>query len=92
MFNGGMLSTSVANFSQATVAPGAGSTRMEGIAYKVNSTSFMLNGVTIQNNGVTIQGGGMMGGLGMMAGSRISVDVQLSNGQYLATAIRLLNG
>ncbi len=52
----------------------------------------MLNGVTIQNNGVTIPGGGMMGGHGMMSGSRVSVDVQLSNGQYLATAIRLLNG
>lgn len=92
MFNGGMLSTSVVNFSQATVAPGSGNTRMEGVVYNVKTSSFMLNGVTIQNNGVTIPGGGMMGGHGMMAGSRISVDVQLSNGQYLATAIRLLNG
>ncbi len=92
MFNVGMLSTSVVNFSQAAVAPGSGYTRMEGVAYNVNSTSFMLNGVTIQNNGVTIPGGAMMGGYRMMAGSRISVDVQLSNGQYLATAIRLLNG
>ena len=65
---------------------------MEGVAYNVGSTSFTLNGVTIQYNGVTIPAGGMMGGRGMMAGSRISVDVQLSNGQYLATAIRLLNG
>ena len=92
MFNGGMLSTSVVNFSQAPVAPGSGNTRMEGVVYNVKTNSFMLNGVTIQNNGVTIPGGGMMGGHGMMAGSRISVDVQLSNGQYLATAIRLLNG
>ncbi len=92
MFNGGVLSTSVVNFSQSTVAPGAGNAQMEGIAYGVTATSFMLNGVTIQNNGVTIPGGAMMGGQGMMAGSRISVDVQLSNGQYLATAIRLLNG
>ena len=92
MFNGGVLSTSVVNFSQSTAATGMGSTHLEGIAYGVTATSFMLNGVTIQNNGVTIPGGAMMGGQGMMAGSRISVDVQLSNGQYLATAIRLLNG
>jgi hypothetical protein len=92
MFNGGLLSTFVVNFCQSTVAPGAGNAHMEGIAYNVNTTSFMLNGVTIQNNGVTFPGGGMMGGHGMMAGLRVSVDVQLSNGQYLATAIRLLNG
>lgn len=92
MFNGGMLSTSVVNFSQSTLASGAGNLHLEGIAYSVNATSFMLNGVTIQNNGLTIPGGAMMGGQGMMAGSRISVDVQVSNGQYLATAIRLLNG
>ena len=91
-FNGGMLSTAVVNFSQTEVAPTAGIIRLEGVAYNVGITSFMLNGVTIQNNGVSIPAGAMMGGRGMMAGSRISVDVQLSNGEYLATAIRLLNG
>jgi len=92
MFSGGLLSTSAVNFSQSTPAPGAGSARMEGIAYNVNATSFMLNGVTVQSNGLTIPGGGMTGGSGMMSGSRVSVDVRLSGGQYVATAIRLLNG
>ena len=91
-FNGGMLSTFVADFSQTDIPPTPGIIRMEGVAYNLGSTSFMLNGVTIQKNGVTIPAGGMMGGRSMMAGSRISVDVQLSNGQYLAVAIRLLNG
>jgi len=91
-FNAGVLSTSVVNFSQTEVAPATGSIRMEGIAYNVGITSFMLNGVRILNNGVTIPSGGIMGGHGMMAGSRVSVDVVLSGGQYLATAIRLLNG
>lgn len=90
-FNGGMLSTSVVDFSETDAAPATGITRMEGIAYRVGSSSFMLNGVTIQTNGVIIPGGGMMGGRGMMAGSRVSVDVLLSDGQYLAIAIRLLN-
>ena len=91
-FNGSVLSTSVADFSEAGAASAPGSIHMEGVAYGVGATSFMLNGLMIQTNGVTVQGGGMMGGHGMMAGSRVSVDVQYSGGQYLATAIRLLNG
>ncbi|MCX6067127.1 MAG: hypothetical protein NT121_15455, partial [Chloroflexi bacterium] len=60
----------------------------------VTSTSFMLNGVTIQSNGVSVQGGGGMmgGGRGMMGGARVNVSVQLTGGQYLATAISLIGG
>jgi hypothetical protein len=77
------------NFSPASVAPPSGSIHMEGIAYNVTSTNFMLNGVLIQINGVPIQGGGMMGARGMMSGSRVAVDVQLSGGQYTAISITL---
>lgn len=90
--NGGMLSTSAANFSQSSVAPGSGNIHMEGVAYNVTPTSFMLNGVSIQINGVPIQGGGMMGGRRMMSGSRVAVDMRFFGGQYLATAITLQNG
>jgi hypothetical protein len=92
MLNGGVLLTSVMNFSQATVAPGPNSIHMEGIAYNVTPTSLMLNGILIQINGVPVQGVGMMGGRSMMSGMRVAVDVQLTNGQYMATAITLQNG
>ena len=102
MFKGGMMSTSVASFSPTTVTPAPGNIHMEGIAYNVTSASFMLNGLLIQINGVQIQGGGLfgggmmgggpMGGGGMMSGSRVAVDMQFSGGQYLATAITVLNG
>lgn len=90
MLSGGMLSTSVVNFSQTSVAPPTGSVHMEGTAYNVTPTSFMLNGVSIQVNGVPIQSGGMMGGRSMMSGSLVAVDMLLTGGQYMASAITLL--
>lgn len=90
MLSGGMLSTSVVNFSQTSVAPTTGSVHMEGTAYNVTPTSFMLNGVSIQVNGVPIQSGGMMGGRSMMSGSLVAVDMLLTGGQYMASAITLL--
>ena len=88
-FNGNTLSTSVVSFAQSV--PALGPAYMEGIAYGVTATSFMLNGVTIQSNVLAIQGGGMMGKR-MMPGMRVGVTVQYTGGQYIATAIRLLNG
>lgn len=88
-----LLSTSVMEFTQRPVQPGSGIAHMEGIAYNITAASFMLNGVTIQLNGVPIQsGGGMMGGHGMMSGTRVAVDVRYSAGQYLATAVRVRGG
>ena len=92
MLAGGMVSTSVVNFSQTTVTPPSGSIHMEGIAYNVTSTSFMLNGVLIQINGAPIHGVGMMAGRSMVSGMRVAVDAQFSNGQYMATAITPQNG
>lgn len=90
MLIGGMLSTSVVNFSQSSAAPPLGNVHMEGIAYNVTPTSLMLNGVLIQVNSVPIQSGGMMGGARMMSGSTVAVDMLLTSGQYMATAITLL--
>lgn len=88
-----LLSTSVMEFTQRPVQPGSGITHMEGIAYNITAASFMLNGLTIQLNGVPIQsGGGMMGGHGMMSGTRVGVDVRYSAGQYMATAVRVRGG
>lgn len=92
MVNNNVLTTSVMNFTQMSAMPVSGIKHMEGVAYNVTPTSFMLNGLTIQLNGVPIQGGGMMGGRGMMSGGRVGVDVLYSNGQYMATALRLQNG
>lgn len=91
MLAGGMLSTSVLNFTPTSVAPSSGSLHMEGIAYNVTPTSLMLNGVLIHTNGVAVQRGGMMGGgRNMMSGSTVAVDLLVSGGQYVATAITLL--
>lgn len=99
-FNNNSLTGVDVNF-QSAVPPATGIMQLSGIVSNVTPTSFMLNGVTIQNNGVTIQsngvpvqggGGGMMGGRGMMGGARVNVSVQLTGGQYLATAISLLDG
>lgn len=91
MLNGGMLSTSVVNFSQTSLTPPTGNIHMEGVAYTVTPDSFMLNGVLIQINGVVpALGGAMMGGRRMMSGSRVAVDALLSSGQYMASAITLL--
>lgn len=91
MLAGGMLTTSVLNFSPVSIAPSNGSVHMEGIAYNVTPTSLMLNGVLIQSNGIVVQRGGMMGGgRDMMSGSTVAVDLQVSGGQYMATAITLL--
>lgn len=91
MLSGGMLTTSNVEFSQTSANPQSGIIHMEGIAYNVMPTSFMLNGTLIQINGIAIQGGGMMGGRGMMSGSRVAVDMLFTNGQYMATSITLRN-
>lgn len=88
---GGTLSTSVMSFSPMSGTPASGVTHMEGIAYNVTPTSLTLNGVLIQINGVQIQSGSMMGGRTMMSGSTVAVDIKLSGGQYVATAITLLH-
>lgn len=88
---GGTLSTSVMSFSQMAGTPAGGVVHMEGIAYNVTPTSMMLNGVLIQINGVQIQSGWMMGGRNMMSGSTVAVDMRLTGGQYVATAITLLH-
>ncbi|TSA11432.1 MAG: hypothetical protein D4R79_09495 [Comamonadaceae bacterium] len=90
-FHGGMLSTSVVNFSPMSVAPPLGKVHMEGIAYNVTPTSMMLNGVLIQISGVQIQSGGMAGGSSMVSGSAVAVDMRLTGGQYVATAIALMH-
>lgn len=91
MFNNSMLNGAEVNFHSG-LATAPGTMLMSGVASNVTSTSFMLNGVTVLSNGVTIQGGGMMGGgRGMMGGSRVNVSVQLIGGQYMATAISLLD-
>jgi len=89
-----VLSTSVMGFTQMPAMPAVGMTYLEGTASNVTATSFDLNGMTIQRNGVPIQGGGngMMGSSGMMGGSRLSVSVQFSGGQYVATAITVVGG
>lgn len=92
MLAGGMLSTAVLNFTSTSVAPSSGSLHMEGIAYNVTPTSLMLNGVLIHTNGVAVQRGGMMGGgRNMMSGSTVAIDLLLTGGQYVATAITLLH-
>jgi len=91
MLNGGMLSASVMNFSPMSAAPPMGNVHMEGIASDVTPTSLTLNGVVVQINGVQIQSGAMMGGRTMMSGSTVAVDVRLTGGQYVATAITLLH-
>lgn len=88
---GGTLSTSVMSFSQMAGTPAGGVVHMEGIAYNVTPTSMMLNGVLVQINGVQIQSGWMMGGRNMMSGSTVAVDMRLTGGQYVATAITLLH-
>lgn len=90
MLSGGMLSTSVVTFSPMSSAAPVGNVHLEGIAYDVTATSLRLNGVLIQINGVQIQGGGMMAGRNMMSGSTVAVDMQLTAGQYVATAITLV--
>lgn len=87
---GGTLSTSVMSFSQMSGTPASGIVHMEGIAYNVTPTSLMLNGVLVQINGVQIQSGSMMGGRNMMSGSTVAVDMTLTGGQYVASAITLL--
>lgn len=94
MFNNNSLSGVDVNIL-ASQPSAPGTLQMSGVISNITSTSFMLNGVTIQRNGVAIQGsgGGMMGGGGgMMGGVRANVSVQLVGGQYMATAIALLNG
>ncbi|MCX7170380.1 MAG: DUF5666 domain-containing protein [Proteobacteria bacterium] len=92
-FNNNMLTGADVNFQSGPPAS-PGIMQMSGIISNVTSTSFMLNGVTIQSNGVSVQGGGGMmgGGRGMMGGARVNVSVQLTGGQYLATAISLIGG
>ncbi|TRZ58333.1 MAG: hypothetical protein D4S02_12355, partial [Rhodocyclaceae bacterium] len=92
--NNNALSTSVMSFTQMPATPAAGMIYLEGIASNVTATTFELNGMTIQRNGVPIQGSatGMMGSNGMMGGSRLNVSVQLTGGQYVATAITVLGG
>ena len=87
-FNNSSLTGTEVNF-QSALTPSPGIMQMSGIAANVTATSFMLNGLTIQRNGVAIQGGMMGSGRGMMGGSRINVSVQMTGGQYLATAISL---
>lgn len=90
MLSGGMLSTSVINFSPMAAAPPVGSVHVEGIAYDVTATSLSLNGVVIQINGVQIQRSAMMGERNMMSGSKVAVDMLLTAGHYVATAIVLM--
>ncbi len=103
VLSNGSFSTSVVSFAQSSSTPGTatppipgaapGVTYMEGSAYNVGATSFMLNGVTIQSNGVAITAvGGMMGGRGMLSGTRVGVNVQYAGGIYTATSITVLNG
>lgn len=88
--NAGVLSTSVVNFSQISGAPPSGSVHMEGAAYNVTPTSLMLNGVLIQTSNVPVQSGRAMGGRNMASGSTVAVEMLLTGGQYVATAITLL--
>lgn len=90
MLSGGMLSTSVINFSPMVSAPPVGSVHVEGIASDVTATSLSVNGVVIEINGVQIQPGAMMGGRNMMSGSKVAVDMLLTAGRYVATAIALV--
>ncbi|MDD5174961.1 MAG: DUF5666 domain-containing protein [Sterolibacterium sp.] len=84
MFNNSSLTGAEVNI-QSDLPPSPGILQMSGVVSSVTSTSFMLNGVTIQ-------GGGMMGGgRSMMGGSRVNVSIQLVGGQYMATAIGLLD-
>jgi len=78
--NNTLASAEVEIHSGLSTTPGT--TRMSGVAYNITSTSFMVNGVTIQRNGMSMPAG-------MKPGSRISLNVQLVGGQYLATAITL---
>lgn len=86
------LMTSVIRFSSSGPAPAPGnppdaaSTHLEGIVYNLTNSSFMVNGITVYTNGVSVQGGGMMG---LRQGQRVRVDVVISDGKYLATAIRM---
>ncbi|CAN5175322.1 hypothetical protein BH11PSE11_BH11PSE11_36370 [soil metagenome] len=95
VLNGSTLTTSVVTFNQATESRGNGTIHMEGIAYGVNGGTMMLNGVTIQIPDLSGQGGSGSGTEGSQivvpAGSRVEVDIQLVGGQYVATAIRVVN-
>lgn len=97
---GVVIDASTASFTGGTAAQLANGVFLEvhgTVANNVvHATTVQLIAITPGQapDGSVIQGGGggMMGGRGMMGGSRVNVSVQLTGGQYLATAISLIGG